>query len=54
MRQSNRTQLEQASKAEAEEFAARIVGPDFKEAVTAFFEKRSPHFSRSEPQVVGN
>jgi enoyl-CoA hydratase/carnithine racemase len=52
MKQSSHAQLKQSSKAEAEEFAARIVGPDFKEALTAFFEKRPPHFSGLEPQMV--
>ena len=54
MKQSSRSQLEQSSKAEAEEFAARIVGADFKEAMTAFFEKRPPHFARAEPPVVAH
>jgi enoyl-CoA hydratase/carnithine racemase len=54
MKQSCRAQLEQSSKAEAEEFAARIVGPDFKEAMTAFFEKRSPHFSGTGPQMTAH
>jgi enoyl-CoA hydratase/carnithine racemase len=54
MKQSARAQLEQSSKAEAEEFAARIVGPDFKEAMTAFFEKRSPHFSGAGPQMAAH
>ena len=45
LKRSARTQLEQSAKAEAEEFAVRIVGPDFKEAMTAFFEKRPPHFA---------
>jgi len=54
MKQSSRAQLEQSSKAEAEEFAARIVGPDFKEAMTAFFEKRSTHFSGTGPQMVAH
>src|SRR5262249_22245428 len=43
-KQSTRAQLEQAAKAEMAEFAARIRGPEFKEAMTAFFEKRPPHF----------
>ena len=54
MKQSGRAQLEQSSKAEVEEFAARIVGPDFKEAMTAFFEKRSPRFAQTEPQIVAH
>jgi enoyl-CoA hydratase/carnithine racemase len=45
MKQACRAQLVQAGKAELAEFASRIVGPDFKEAVTAFFEKRQPHFA---------
>ncbi len=54
MKKSSRPQLEQSSKAETEEFAARIIGPEFKEAMTAFFEKRPPRFARAEPQVVAH
>ena len=54
MKQSSRAELERSSKAETEEFAARIVGSDFKEAMTAFFEKRPPHFARSEPRSVAH
>jgi enoyl-CoA hydratase/carnithine racemase len=52
MKQSSHARLEQSSKAEAEEFAVRIVGPDFKEAMTAFFAKRPPNFAKTEEQMV--
>jgi enoyl-CoA hydratase/carnithine racemase len=52
MKQSSRVRLERSARAEATEFAARVVGPDFKEAMTAFFEKRPPHFTGTEPQVL--
>jgi len=54
MKQSSRARLERSSRAEAAEFAARVVGPDFKEAMTAFFEKRPPHFSGTGPQMVAH
>jgi enoyl-CoA hydratase/carnithine racemase len=52
MKQSSRARLERSSRAEAAEFASRIVGPDFKEAMTAFFEKRPPHFVGTEEQMM--
>ena len=54
LKQSVRAQLERAEKAEAMEFAVRIVGPDFKEAVTAFFEKRPPHFAGTKTEAVAH
>jgi enoyl-CoA hydratase/carnithine racemase len=47
LRRSSREQLEQAAKAENEEFAARVRSADAKEAFTAFFEKRPPDFTKT-------
>jgi enoyl-CoA hydratase/carnithine racemase len=52
MKRATRAQFEQSSKAEVVEFASRIVGPDFKEAMTSFFEKRPPHFAGNEQQIA--
>jgi enoyl-CoA hydratase/carnithine racemase len=52
MKHLSRARLERSSRAEAAEFSARVVGPDFKEAMTAFFEKRPPHFAGSAGQMV--
>ncbi len=46
LRRSSREQLEQAMKAELEEFAARVRSADVREVFTAFLEKRSPDFSK--------
>jgi enoyl-CoA hydratase/carnithine racemase len=45
MREPVRAQLQQAAKLENEEYAVRLRSPDTKEALTAFFEKRSPNFT---------
>jgi enoyl-CoA hydratase/carnithine racemase len=42
-----REQLEQSVARETEEFAVRVRSADTKEAITAFFEKRPPDFSRT-------
>jgi enoyl-CoA hydratase/carnithine racemase len=42
-----RAELEQAAKAENEEFSSRLASADAKEAITAFFEKRPPDFTRT-------
>lgn len=45
MKQSSREQLEQAIRAENEEFASRVRSAEAKEAFSAFIEKRPPHFA---------
>ena len=36
-----------AAKAEFQEYSARVISADFKEAMTAFFEKRRPDFTKT-------
>ena len=52
MRQSTREQLAQAARTENEEFSARLRSPDTKEAITAFFEKRPPDFTKTSKTAV--
>jgi len=47
-----REQLVEAAKAENKEFSARLCSADTKEAITAFFEKRSPDFTRTAKVTV--
>jgi enoyl-CoA hydratase/carnithine racemase len=42
----NRETLDRAVAAELEIFARQLPGPEAKEAMTAFFEKRKPDFSK--------
>jgi enoyl-CoA hydratase/carnithine racemase len=48
MTRPGRAQLEDAVRAEAQEFAARVRSADAREAFTAFFEKRRPDFTKSQ------
>src|SRR5882672_7446792 len=53
MKRSSRTQIEEAMKAENEEFAERVRSAEAKEAFTAFFEKRAPNFARNKAPAKG-
>ena len=48
MKQAFREQVESAAKAENKEFGVRLRSAEAKEAITAFFEKRRPDFSKIE------
>ena len=52
MRQSTREHLERAAKSENEAFSAQLRSPESKEAITAFFEKRPPDFTRTSKATV--
>src|SRR5215813_9570277 len=47
LRRSSREQIDQALKAEFEEFAARVRSEEVKEVLTAFIEKRPPDFNKA-------
>jgi enoyl-CoA hydratase/carnithine racemase len=47
MKRSSYEPLEQAAKVENEEYATRLHSADTREAITAFFEKRRPDFSKT-------
>jgi enoyl-CoA hydratase/carnithine racemase len=48
LRRQVRPHVAQATQDEMVEFSERVRSADAREALTAFFEKRSPHFNRSE------
>jgi enoyl-CoA hydratase/carnithine racemase len=55
MTRPSREQIEQAMKIENEEFSSRLHSADTREAMTAFFEKRPPDFSRiKQPSPVAS
>lgn len=45
MKQWSRAQIEQAIRAENEEFASRVRSAEAREAFSAFIKKRPPHFA---------
>jgi enoyl-CoA hydratase/carnithine racemase len=54
MKRASRDQIAAAAKIEIQEYVSRLPSADVKEALTAFFEKRRPDFSRTNtaPQAV--
>jgi enoyl-CoA hydratase/carnithine racemase len=52
MREPVRSQLEKAARLEIEEYSVRLRSPDTKEAITAFFEKRPPDFTRTKQTIA--
>ena len=51
MKRSTRQHMEDAIKAEMEEFASRVRSPEAKEVMTAFLEKRPPDFSKTKRTI---
>ena len=47
LKRSSRERAASAAKAEFQEYSARVISADFKEAMTAFFEKRRPDFTKT-------
>ena len=47
LKRSSRELVASAAKAENQEFSARVISADFREAMTAFFEKRRPDFTKT-------
>ncbi|HEY6804923.1 MAG TPA: enoyl-CoA hydratase [Pyrinomonadaceae bacterium] len=54
LKSPSRAQLEQAIKAETEEFSSRVRSAEVKEVLTAFVEKRKPDFSKTRQAAVAN
>lgn len=54
MKQSSREQLEQAVRAENEEFASRVRSAEAREAFSAFIEKRPPHFATTKEPATAH
>ena len=54
LKRSSREQIEQAVKAEVEEFASRVRSAEVKEVFAAFLEKRRPDFTRIKETAAAN
>ncbi|MGY8669145.1 enoyl-CoA hydratase [Bradyrhizobium sp. UFLA05-109] len=52
LKQASIGQLKEAIKSESREFMERVSGPDAKEALSAFLEKRPPNFTKSPTHVA--
>jgi len=52
LRGSSRAQIEQAIKAETEEFSSRVRSAEVKEVLTAFMEKRPPDFKKAKESAA--
>lgn len=54
LKQSSRGQVEQAVRAEAEEFTSRVRSAEVREVFTAFLEKRPPDFTKAKEPAAAN